>query len=70
MTSVRRTGGRELAECVGVGCHEYRHILGGNGAAVFVGNAKRNIVVLVIPFVSYRDGRLTSLNPMLRCVQG
>ena len=30
---------------------------------MFVGDGKRNVVVLVIPFVSFRDRRLTSLNP-------
>ena len=60
-SSVRRTSRCEFAECVGIGCHEHRHIFGGDSATVFVGDAKRNVVVLVIPFVTFRDGRLTLL---------
>ena len=69
-SSVCRAVGRKLAGCVRVGRHEYRHILGGDGATVFVGDGKRNVVVLVIPLVPFRDEGLTSLDPYAPLIPG
>ena len=69
-SSVRWAVGHKFAKCVRVGHHEHRHILGGNSATVFVGDGKRDVVVLVIPFIPLRDGRLTLLDPYAPLISG
>ena len=61
---------RKLAESVGIGCHEHRHILGGDGATVFVNDREWNVIVLVIPLIPVRDWRLTTLDPYTPLIPG
>ena len=61
-SSVRRTVRREFSECIGIGCHEHRHVFGRDSTTVFVGDVEWNIIVLVIPLIPFRDRGLTSLD--------
>ena len=69
-SSVHRAVGHKLAKRVRVGRHEYRHIFGRDSTTVFVGDGKRDVVVLVIPFVSFRDRRLILLDSYTPLIPG
>ena len=65
-----RTIRRKFPERVRVGCHEHHHIFGGNSVSAFVRDAERNVIMLVILLVSFRDQRLTLLDPYTPLIPG
>src|ERR1700761_849462 len=61
-SGVRRAVGSELAEGIGVGCHEHSHILGWDGVTILIDDGEWDVIVLVIVLVPIRNRRLTVLD--------